>query len=270
MERYGWVHVGMWWRNATLVVPHHPITRSPDHQITRSQHHQITSGVAHIPPMDVFNPLLGICRGVEADILNYLVHSPAFDNPTSIARKIGRSKSETLKCLHFLSDAGIITRTSGSGRLYGLERSRAAGAFLLRFGQMPRILGDDLREVCQRTFGEIEDTLNPLGLRADPSSHLSVCLAPEQWNQVMGLQNTLFLVHHERAHWNAHLLHALMKRAEERFRVKLHVLTGPPSEIRTRLMRTGIELNHWPYSLATKGPVHVWGEDLLSVLDRVP
>ena len=200
--------------------------------------------------MDIHNPLKGICRGVEADILNYLTHYPSYEHPSAIARKIGRSKSETIKCLHYLSDSGIITRSLGSGRAYSILDTNTIGQILLQFADLPHRLARELEKVI-RERGDII---------------YSATLAPESWCVTSGRTNLCVIVLPDGHILSPHLYYDLMKTSKETFHVTLSILHGTREEVRSQLYALGINTLRWPYCRSTKGPRLISGDDLLHVL----
>ena len=200
--------------------------------------------------MDIFNPLKGICRGVESDILNHLSHYPSYDHPSAIARSIGRSKSETIKCLHHLSDTGIITRSLGSGRAYALFEGNAVGQILLQFSDLPRRLASRLADIVAKREEE----------------YLSITLAPESWGVVSGRTNLLIIAHGEKGQVNPYLYYDLLKTAREEFHLKLSIMSGTVQELLDQLRALGINTLRWPYCRSTKGARLVAGRDLIEVL----
>ena len=200
--------------------------------------------------MDIFNPLKEVCRGVEADILNHLIHHPSFRSPAEITRAIGRSRSETLKCLHFLADAGVISQSPGSGRAYGIHRGGAIGSLLLKFAELPQSLASELKDTIEAHGGEF----------------CSVVLAPENWGVLLGRRNLVVMVHHEGGSVSPYLYRAMIGLGRRRFNADIDIISGIAADIRAQLERHGIETWKWPLSPATKGPHHVSGEDLLHVL----
>ena len=200
--------------------------------------------------MDIFNPLKGLCRGVEADILNHLIHHPSFQSPAEITRAIGRSRNETLKCLHGLADAGIITRSKGSGRAYGLFPVNAVGSRLLSFADLPRELAAALSNVAAE----------------HPHDCLSVTLAPEQWSVQTGLRNLVIAVLPANGDFLPRLRHALMSCSRERFGADISILTGDTAKVRHVLRVNDIDTQRWPLCRSTKGAHRLCGLDLIEVL----
>lgn len=216
--------------------------------------------------MDIHNPLKDVCRGVEADILNHLIHFPHFENPSTIARAIGRSKSETIKCLHGLSDGGIITRASGSGRQYGLTKSNAVGFHLLKFADFPALLARDLSDAVMRKTSEPPRPRFPGDKGRSRDIYPAVVLAPEEWCRRLGLQNVVVIVLSAGESLDPYLRHEMLRIGKERFGVQLHILEGPAEHLQGFLHAAQVPLDKWPLCRASKGPQRVWGADLLTVL----
>lgn len=216
--------------------------------------------------MDIHNPLRHICRGVEADILNHLIHFPHFENPSTISRAIGRSKSETIKCLHGLSDGGIITRTIGSGRQYGLTRSNAVGFHLLKFADFPALLAKELTAAVRQRTSAPPRPRFPGDTGNKRVEYLSVVLAPEEWCHRLGLQNVVLIVLPRDDQLDPYLRHDMLRVGQERFGVRLQIQEGSAAHVRDYLRAARISLDAWPLCRATKGPQPIWGADLLTSL----
>ena len=200
--------------------------------------------------VDIFNPLRELCRGVEADILNHLIHHPGFQSPAQITRAIRRSHSETLKCLHFLTDGGIITRATGSGRAYAILPTNAVGRLLLGFAALPRELANELATVMASRGETVR----------------SITLAPEEWGILHGRPNLVVIVHDGNDAISPHLHHALLVCARRRFHTELHIVAGSAPEVGNSLHAQGIDTHRWPLCPASKGPHLIFGKDLIDVL----
>ena len=200
--------------------------------------------------MDLFNPLAHICRGVESDILNHLIHAPDFQNPTLIARECGRSKSEVIKCLHILADNGVIYRQTKKSRWYGIDPYSAVGEAWRAFAQLPTIYARELHDIID----------------AWEDRPTSVTLAHSNWARAFDAVNLLVVIH-EPAVFPLHYQEwQIRHHAKRRFNTTTALLHGSAGQILEEFRMRQINPYAMDWKSRTQVPRHVYGASLTELL----
>lgn len=200
--------------------------------------------------MDLFNPLSHVCRGVESDILNHLIHVPDFQNPTSIAREIRRSKSEVIKCLHLLSHHGVVFRSYRKGRWYGIDPISAIGDCWRNFALLPEVYSNELSAIVATW----------------PETIRSVTLAHPSWAEALDTVNLLVVISEPGQFPLNHQLWQINQHAKDRFDTTVSTLHGSAAEVLQMLRSRGINPYERNWTSRTKIARHIHGEQLRDVL----
>lgn len=204
----------------------------------------------HMPPMNIYSPLLGICRGVEADILNHFSHRPHYVTAAQLARTTKRSRTEISKCLRMLDSTGILMRAHPTSHAFALLHASPMGKVLTQFAEMPKRLAEDIA-----AFAE---TWHP--------RPLSVILASEHLSQLLGTENLVFVVYDPGTPIVEHKVHYMRHQINREYRLALDVRIGSPMAIEAMLAEREIDIYFEPLNPATLKEHVVMGMPLKEVL----
>lgn len=202
--------------------------------------------------MNIYSPLLGICRTVEADVLDYFSHRPDHATPLQIARATGRSRSEIIKCLRHLDDARIIRRLHPTSHSFALLRQTPVGSILTQFAELPRRLADDIATHA----------------RLWPVQPLSVIVAGQALSELLARKNLVLVVTEPGSNFVEHRVHFMRRELSEKYYTEINTVIGSPPQIKTLLDRAEVNLYTLPLSPSTLKDHVALGLPLQTVLKR--
>lgn len=193
-------------------------------------------GITHAG-MNIFAPLLGICRGVESDILNHFSHRPHYASVAEVARATKRSRSEVSKCLTMLDARGILVRAHPTSHGFALLHNSPMGKVITQFAELPQRLADDIANHAM--------TWEP--------RPISMVLVGDELAELMGTENLLLVIHDPGAPVKVHKVHYMRHQLNREYRLQLDIRIGTPKEIDDLFRARGIDIHFPPRSPSTLG-----------------
>lgn len=200
--------------------------------------------------MNIYASLLGICRGVEADILNHYSHRPHYATAAQLARTTKRSRTEVGKCLRMLDSTGILVRAHPTSHAFALLHGSPMGKILTQFADLPRRLAEDVAKFAE--------TWQP--------RPLSVILVGEKLSELLGTENLLLVVYDPANPVVEHRVHYMRHQINREYRLNLDVRIGSPAEIARMLAERQIDVHFLPLNPASLNDHVAMGLPLKEVL----